>query len=198
MDKSAHLAAVAGQLASAENAPLRGFREAQRNQVVPGEGSPDAHFMFIGEAPGYHEAKQGRPFVGASGRFLDMLLSRVGLERDDIFITNIVKDRPPDNRAPQKAEIAFYSPYLDRQIVIIQPAVLVTLGRFAMEYIVAQYAPIHKSTKISDVHGQVLDGHASYGAIRIVPLFHPAVALYDDTRRDTLIEDFKVLGTLIA
>ena len=184
---------LASELLSAQDAPLRAYREQQGNRLVPGEGSPNARIMFVGEAPGFHEARQGRPFVGASGKFLDTLLHGVGLRRDDIFITNIVKDRPPDNRAPQKGEIAFYAPYLDRQIAIVQPSVLVTLGRFAMEYIVRQYAPAHKDAKISLVHGQVLDGQTPYDAIRIVPLFHPAVALYDETKREVLIEDFKVL-----
>lgn len=196
VDKAAELAAVAAELLAAQDAPLRTYREGQKSQLVPGEGSGDARIMFIGEAPGFHEARQGRPFVGASGKFLDTLLNGVGLRRGDIFITNIVKDRPPDNRAPQKGEIAFYAPFLDRQIAIIQPSVLVTLGRFAMEYIVQQYAPAHKDAKISLVHGQVIDGQTVYGAVKIVPLFHPAVALYDETKREVLIEDFKVLQTV--
>jgi DNA polymerase len=196
MDKVAVLAEIAQDLLRAQDAPLLDYRTTQRNQVVIGEGSANADIMFIGEAPGYHEAKQGRPFVGASGTFLDELLRSVGLERQDIFITNILKDRPPNNRAPRKPEITYYTPYLDRQIAIIQPRVIVTLGRFAMEYILKKFDAAEKDGKISTLHGQVITAQAPYGAIHIVPLFHPAVALYDESKRQTLIDDFLALKTV--
>jgi DNA polymerase len=197
MDKVAALTEIAQDLLRAQDAPLLEFRTSQRNQVVIGEGNPDAEIMFIGEAPGYHEAKQGKPFVGASGTFLDELLRSVGLQRQDIFITNILKDRPPDNRAPRKPKITFYTPYLDRQIDIIQPRVIVTLGRFAMEYILKKFDAAEKDGKISTLHGQILTAQTPYGAIQIVPLFHPAVALYDESKRQTLIDDFLTLKSVV-
>jgi len=165
---------------------------------VLGEGSLDAQIMLIGEAPGEREAKTGRPFVGASGRFLDELLASIGLKREDVYITNVVKDRPPENRDPTPEEIALYTPLLAQQIEIIQPRVVATLGRFAMSYAMQLFnVPFNGTPKISELHGQVLEGKASYGPVAVVPLFHPAVALYSTQRRDTLLEDFQALRRFI-
>lgn len=180
------------------DSPLYSYRQAQGYHAVLGEGSLDAQIMLIGEAPGEREAKTGRPFVGASGRFLDELLASIGLKREDVYITNVVKDRPPENRDPTPEEIALYTPLLAQQIEIIQPRVVATLGRFAMSYAMQLFnVPFNGTPKISELHGQVLEGKASYGPVAVVPLFHPAVALYSTQRRDTLLEDFQALRRFI-
>jgi len=153
-----------------------------RNTVhgVPGEGSPQAEVMFVGEGPGYHEDRQGRPFVGPAGAFLNELLASVGLDRGTVFITNVVKHRPPENRDPLPEEIAACSDYLTRQIEAINPKVIVTLGRFSM----ARFFP---TARIGQIHGQakLLDGRL------VVCMYHPAAALHRAELRQTVIDDFK-------
>src|SRR5579884_3101529 len=147
---------------------------------VPGEGSAQAEVMFIGEAPGYHEDRQGRPFVGPAGAFLNELLGSVGLDRSTVFITNVVKHRPPENRDPLPEEIAACSDYLTRQIEAINPKVIVTLGRYSM----ARFFP---TAKISQIHGQakVINGRL------VVAMYHPAAALHQQSLRQTVVDDFK-------
>ena len=147
---------------------------------VPGEGSPQAEVMFVGEGPGYHEDRQGRPFVGPAGAFLNELLASVGLDRGTVFITNVVKHRPPENRDPLPEEIAACSDYLTRQIEAINPKVIVTLGRFSM----ARFFP---TARIGQIHGQakLLDGRL------VVCMYHPAAALHRAELRQTVIDDFK-------
>ena len=151
-------------------------------QLVPGEGNPNADIMFIGEAPGAREDQEGRPFIGASGKFLTEMLEENGLSRDDVFITSVLKYRPPKNRDPRPDEVAEFIPYLYKQIEIIDPKVIVTLGRYAMNV----FLP---GAKISEVHGhiQIADGR------RILPLYHPAAALYNGSMRVTLKEDFSYI-----
>jgi DNA polymerase len=181
-----------------KESPLYAYRQEEGYHAVVGEGSLDARIILIGEAPGEREAKTGRPFVGASGRFLDELLASIGLKREDVYITNVVKDRPPDNRDPTPEEIALYTPLLIKQIEIIQPSVIATLGRFAMTFVIDFLnVPVKTTPKISDLHGQVLQGEASYGPVAVVPLFHPAVALYSTQRRGTLLADFESLRAFI-
>ncbi len=155
-------------------------------QGVPGEGPATAELMFIGEGPGFHEDQQGRPFVGAAGQFLEELLGVIGLKRQAVFITNVVKHRPPGNRDPEPEEIAACAGYLDRQIAALNPKVIVTLGRYSM----ARFFP---GAKISAIHGQArqIDGRL------VVAMFHPAAALHQQSLRATLIEDFKKLPNLI-
>jgi DNA polymerase len=153
--------------------------------------------MFIGEAPGKSEAVSGRPFVGAAGKLLDKLLASAGLERDQVYITNIVKDRPPENRDPKPVEIELYAPYLLRQIEIIQPKVIATLGRFAMDFILEQFNAKEKGGKITQLHGKPLHAQASYGKIIVMPLYHPAFALYRQDQKETLVEDFLKLAKFI-
>jgi len=164
---------------------------------VIGEGSHDAKIMFIGEAPGKNEAEQGRPFCGASGRVLDELLASVGIAREDVYVTNVVKDRPPANRDPLPDDIAIYAPLLKRQIEIIQPKVLAALGRFSMEWLMRTYGLESEIEGISKIHGRVFQAKTKYGDVIIIPLFHPAVALYNGNRKVTLIEDFKQLQRYI-
>ncbi len=158
-----------------------------RTRAVPGEGNPKAEIMLIGEGPGFHEDRQARPFVGASGKFLEELLGNVGYKRADVFIANVVKCRPPRNRDPQPEELEACRDYLDRQIELVDPKVIVTLGRFSMY----RYFP---GVSISKTHGQP----KRVGDRLIVPMFHPAAALHQPKWRPQIIEDFKRLPHLIA
>lgn len=158
-----------------------------RTNAVPGAGPEDADVFFIGEGPGWHEDQQGLPFVGASGKFLTELIQRAGLAREQVFITNVVKCRPPGNRDPLPDEIAACSPYLDRQIEAIDPLVIVTLGRFSM----SRYFP---NERISRIHGQ----SKKVGRRTVVPMYHPAAALHQGALRGAIEEDFDQLGKIIA
>lgn len=184
---------IRAEILGLKESPLYEYR--QKNQYFPviGQGSHRANIMFIGEAPGESEAKTGRPFCGASGRVLDELLEDIGVAREDVYITNIVKDRPPNNRDPHKGEIELYSPFLERQIEIIQPQVLATLGRFSMEFVLTLFDAPEKDGKISQLHGKPIAVKTGYGDAHVVPLYHPAVALYNASQKDTLREDFQVL-----
>lgn len=155
--------------------------------AVPGEGNPNARILLIGEAPGWHEDKQGKPFVGNSGKFLTELLASAGLSREDVFITNVVKHRPPSNRDPLPDEILACSVYLERQIEAIDPDVIVTLGRFSM----SKYFP---GEKISKIHGQPKEVGGRY----VVPMYHPAAALHNGSLRSTIEEDFQKLPRYLA
>lgn len=189
---------IESALVELTDSPLYAYRQKNGYRAVLGEGSLAAQIMLIGEAPGEREAKSGRPFVGASGRLLDELLASIGLKREDIYITNVVKDRPPENRDPTPQEIALYAPLLRQQIEIIQPRVIATLGRFAMTFVIGfLHADLKQPPTITDLHGQVLQGQASYGQVAVVPLFHPAVALYSTQRKGTLVTDFEVLRQFI-
>jgi len=158
-----------------------------RTCAVPGEGRSDAPALFIGEGPGRHEDQQGRPFVGASGKLLARLLQRVGLTRQDVFITNVVKCRPPDNRDPLPDEIEACRPFLDRQLELIHPILIVTLGRFSM----ARFFP---GQAITRVHGQLtlVDGFTC------APMFHPAAALRNPQWMTAMQQDFAALAPLLA
>ena len=172
------------------------YAERMKNKYFPviGEGSHSAEIMFIGEAPGENEAKTGRPFCGRAGKVLDELLISIGIERRDVYVTNIVKDRPPSNRDPFPDEIAIYAPFLDRQIEIIKPKVVATLGRFSMVYIMNRYGLEWELAPISTLHGKVFDAKD----FKFVPLYHPAAAIYNQHLLETLKEDFKVLKTLVV
>ncbi len=159
-----------------------------RTRAVPGEGPPDAKIMLIGEGPGYHEDRQGRPFVGPSGQFLNELLALAGLKRSDVFIGNVVKCRPPQNRDPQPEEIqACTEAYLFRQIEAINPRVIVTLGRFSMSL----FLP---GERIMRIHGQP----RSVGGRLIVPMLHPAAALHQPQNRPLIEADFQRLPAILA
>ncbi len=173
--------------------PLYKDREKNKNFPVIGEGSYCAKIMFIGEAPGKNEAATGRPFCGASGKFLDELLAHVGIKREDVYITNIVKDRPPGNRDPLPKEIESYSQYLDRQIDIIRPKVIATLGRFSMAYIMKKFGLGDKADLISKIHGKAFEARAPFGKVMIIPFYHPAVAIYNALTKDELKKDFAIL-----
>ncbi|MEN9649564.1 MAG: hypothetical protein RL094_531 [Candidatus Parcubacteria bacterium] len=173
-------------------------RRANNTFPVIGEGSHFAKIMFVGEAPGKKESLTGRPFCGASGKFLDKLLDSVQLKREDIYITNIVNDRPTDNRDPKPDEIAAYGVFLDRQIDIIQPQVIATLGRFSMVYVMERFGLHNQIEPISQMHGRSFTAKTRYGSVQIVPLYHPAVALYNGSMQSTLLADFKVMKKIIS
>ncbi len=158
-----------------------------RTHAVPGEGNGEARVMLIGEGPGWHEDQQGKPFVGASGKFLSELLTNAGLSREEVFITNVVKCRPPGNRDPLPDEIQACSGYLERQINIIDPDVIVTLGRFSM----SRFFP---GERISKIHGSPKE----VGQRLVVPMYHPAAALHQGALRATIQEDFDTLPKLLA
>ncbi|PIR86614.1 MAG: uracil-DNA glycosylase [Candidatus Harrisonbacteria bacterium CG10_big_fil_rev_8_21_14_0_10_49_15] len=155
--------------------------------AVPGEGNPDAEVLFIGEAPGKNEDLQGRPFVGAAGKFLDELIGLIGLKREDVFIANIIKHRPPGNRDPLPPEVEAYTPWLAEQIRIIDPKLIVALGRYAMEYLLGP------GLSITNVHGQPKrrDGRV------IMPVYHPAAALYRNDWKPILAADFKKIPKIL-
>ena len=158
-----------------------------RTNAVPGEGPPVADIMFIGEGPGFHEDRQGRPFVGAAGKFLEELLASIGMTREQVFIANVIKCRPPGNRDPLTDELSACEPYLERQIQLVKPKVIVTLGRFSMY----RYFP---GAAISKVHGQP----KRVGSTLVVPMFHPAAALHQPKWRPLVEADFKKLPGFIA
>ncbi len=192
-DKREKMKQVRDDVFALEASPLYAVRVAHKTFPVIGEGDHDARIMFIGEAPGKNEAATGRPFVGASGKILNELLESVSIAREKVYITNIVKDRPPQNRDPLPEEIDIYAPFLDRQIDIIQPAVIATLGRFAMIYSMKKFGLEAQLEPISKLHGREFTVQASYGPITLLPLYHPAVAVYNSTTKDMLKEDFKIL-----
>jgi DNA polymerase len=181
-----------------KNSPLYEYRVKNKYFPVIGEGSHSARIMFVGEAPGENEAKTARPFCGRSGRILDEMLESIKLNRSDVYITNIVKDRPKENRDPLPEEILLYAPFLDKQIEIIEPKVIATLGRFSMGYIMNKFGLIESVTSIGQMHGKEFPAKAGYGDITIIPLYHPAVALYDGSQKDILLKDFQVLKKFIV
>lgn len=181
------------ELKNFEESPLYQYRIENNSKPVMGEGNENAEIMFIGEAPGKKEAETGRPFCGASGKMLDSLLESVGIKRVEVYITNIVKDRPQENRDPTKEEIETYSHFLDEQIEIIQPKIIATLGRFSMNYVMRRYGLGKELDAISKMHGKSFDVKFSYGKVKIIPLYHPAAALYNGGLRKTLEKDFKIL-----
>jgi len=157
-----------------------------RTNAVPGEGPENAEIMMIGEAPGFHEDRQGRPFVGAAGNLLDELLAIINLKRDQIYICNVLKCRPPQNRDPQPDEMDACKPYLDQQIELIKPKIIITISRFAM-------ARWFADKKISEIHGKP----KKFGNLVVLPMYHPAAALHQPSLRRTLEEDFKKIPQIL-
>lgn len=193
MSKTDELRKIKDEVLALKESPLYTYRTQNKYFPVIGEGSHDANIVFVGEAPGKNEAMSGRPFCGAAGKILDELLSTISMERKDIYITNIVKDRPQQNRDPLPKEIEIYGPFLDRQIDIIQPKVIVTLGRYAMGYIMKKFDLELELEPIGQAHGKAYEARASYGPVKIVALYHPCVAIYNRSTLDTLKHDFQIL-----
>lgn len=193
---------IRDEVVDLKKSPLAKERIKNGTYPVIGEGSHFAHVMFVGEAPGKNEAETGRPFCGASGRLLDQFLASINLPRQSVYVTNIVKDRPTNNRDPLPDEIEMYGPFLDRQIEIIQPRVIATLGRFSMVYIMKKFGLDFDLGPISQLHGKVFEADVPFGAntgqkIHIVPLYHPAVALYNGSTKGELLNDFQVLKQFV-
>ncbi len=163
-----------------------------RTNPVVGEGAIDAHVMFIGEAPGYNEDIQGRPFAGRAGKVFDELLRSIGLEREAVYVGNILKCRPPDNRDPFDSEIKACTPYLDRQIMSIQPQVIATLGNFASSYVLGKFGL--QAEKIGNIHGKIFRIKNLLFDARIIPLYHPAAATYNPNMKSVLMDDFKAIA----
>ena len=182
MDAAEVLKEVAGQVAVCEKCDLH----FSRKKAVPGEGPVNAEILFIGEGPGFYENEQGRPFVGQAGKFLEDLLGQIGMKREQVFITNVVKCRPPQNRDPLPDELASCAGYLERQIEALNPRLIVTLGRFSM----AKFLP---NARISDVHGQPVWNHGRL----IVPMYHPAAALHQPSLKTSVERDFGRLAEFI-
>ncbi len=178
MDKAEQLRQIAQEVSGCRRCGLH----ASRKLAVPGEGPAEVEIMFIGEGPGFHENEQGRPFVGQAGKLLSELLQKNGLEREKVFITNVVKCRPPGNRDPQPDELLACAHYLDRQIEILNPRVIVTLGRFSMN----KFFP---NARISAIHGQA----ARIGGRLVVAMYHPAAALHQPSLMPELEKDFSYL-----
>jgi DNA polymerase len=186
-DRAAALRAYAEETAGCTRCPLA----ATRTQVVFGSGNPDADLLFVGEAPGFHEDQNGVPFVGQAGKLLDRLLAGIGLERSDIFVANVLKCRPPQNRDPQPEEIASCEPHLFRQIELIQPKLVATLGNFATKLLSG------KPVGITRVHGQEQRVTLGGNAVVLYPLYHPAAALYTPSMLKVLEDDFARIPGLI-
>ncbi len=184
---------IMDELVALSSSPLYEYRV--ENDAVPviGEGDHDADILFIGEAPGKNEAMSGTPFCGASGRILDRLLADIELDRATVYVTNVVKDRPPENRDPKKDEIELYAPFLDRQIDIIAPNVIATLGRFSMEYVMKRYGLEDQLGTISEIRGQAFEARINDRVVTILPLYHPAVAVYNAKKYGELLKDFEKL-----
>jgi uracil-DNA glycosylase len=178
------LEALCAHIGDCHRCPL-GFT---RTQVVFGVGDPASRVMLIGEAPGKNEDLKGEPFVGAAGQLLNELLGHAGLERRDVYIANVVKCRPPGNRDPETIEIETCTPFLREQIRLIQPEILVTLGNFATKFV------LKTETGITRLHGTPQRA----GKFTVLPIFHPAAAIYDRTKRDALFADFELLGRMLA
>ena len=180
---------IKDEVLACKRCPLYEYRKKNKFYPVIGEGNHWADIMFIGEAPGLNEARTGRPFCGNAGRILDELLESAGIKREEVYITNILKDRPPGNRNPEKEEIEACTPYLERQIETIKPKIICTLGNYATEYILEKYGLEDKIQGISKIHGKIF----SVDKIKIAPLYHPAVATYNSNMKEALKEDFKIL-----
>jgi DNA polymerase len=191
-DKTEQMRQIKESVVDLKDSPLYEYRKKNDYLPVIGEGDHDADLMFIGEAPGETEAETGRPFCGAAGNLLNKLLDHIELDRESVYITNVLKDRPPENRDPTQEEIDTYVPFLGRQIAIIEPDVIAALGRFGLEFIEDEFS-IDCGGTISQVHGSVFEIENDGAKITFIPLFHPAVGLYDGSQRDTLKADFEAL-----
>ncbi|MGB9683434.1 MAG: type-4 uracil-DNA glycosylase [Candidatus Bathyarchaeales archaeon] len=190
--KEAVLEAVASEVRACKKCSLW----LTRKNAVPGEGNPEAHVMFVGEAPGYWEDVKGKPFVGAAGKFLDSLLAEAGLSRGRVFIGNVLKCRPPGNREPAQSEVEACKPFLDRQIAAIKPRLIVTLGNYSTAYIFAKAGIAFKG--ITEARGKFYQANVLGLAVTVFPTFHPAAGLYSAKYKQLLIEDFRLLKAKIV
>lgn len=195
-NRTAKLRQIRDEILNLKDSPLYEYRQQNHYYPVIGEGNHYAKIVFIGEAPGQKEAETGHPFCGPAGKILDQLLASVNIKREEVYITNVVKDRPPGNRDPESEEIKLYSPFLVRQLDIIKPPIIATLGRFSMKFIMELFGLLDKLQSISHLHGQVFDAQADYGEVKIIIFYHPAVAIYNPQKFSVLKQDFQILTQL--
>lgn len=186
MDKKEQLEKLKEQMEKDLSLPLR----KGATQLVFGEGNPDAKIYFLGEAPGYYEDQKGRPFVGRAGQLLNNILENIGLKREDVYISNIVRFRPPENRDPEPEEITAFAPYIDKEIEIVDPKIIVTLGRFSMN----KFLP---GEKISQIHGQPKNILWHKNKKTVIPMYHPAAALRNEEILRQFKDDFQLLPKLL-
>ena len=196
-DRDGALKNIRDEVLNLKESPLYSYRTENNFLPVIGQGNHGADVMFIGEAPGKNEAITGVPFCGTAGKTLDRLLAKIDLPRESVYITNIVKDRPQQNRDPSQEEIDIYGPFLDQQIEIIQPKIIVTLGRYSMNYILKKFDLESVLEPISAAHGKTYDAHASYGALTIIPQYHPAATIYNRDLIPILEKDFEVIKEML-
>lgn len=197
LEKNALMQEIYDEIFVLKKSPLYNYRIENNYFPVIGEGSLSAKLFFIGEAPGKTEGETGKPFCGRSGKFLDEMIASIGLERKNVYITSVVKDRPQDNRDPTPKEIELYGPYLDRQLEIIKPKIIVLLGRISMKYMFERAGIADQLDTIGTMHGKEYVGKLSYGKVVFLPLYHPAAALYNPKNKQVLMEDFKVVKKYI-
>ncbi len=195
--KEKTLKEIEEKLTNFSKSPLYQLRIKEGNLPVMGEGSVLSVVMFIGEAPGKNEARKGKPFCGKAGDVLNKYLDQISIKRNDVYITNIVKDRPPQNRDPEEEEIRAYAPFLNKEIEVINPKIIVTLGRFSTHYILRKYNQEDKIKPISIMEGKPVTIQKKEGTFYILPLFHPAAVIYDKQKEEKLKEGFLVLKKLI-
>ena len=171
------------------------YKERIENRFYPviGEGNHRAKIMFVGEAPGQQEARTGKPFCGAAGKILDELLESVEIKREEVYIANLLKCRPPKNRDPRPEEIKACFPYLERQIKIIKPKIICPLGRYSMKFLMEKFRLENQIEKISKIHGRLFKSKNLFQSITIIPFYHPAVATYNPNMKEILVKDFKLL-----
>lgn len=196
-EKRKNMKVIRDEVIALQNSTLADKRRVDKKFPVIGEGDHNATILFVGEAPGKNEADTGRPFCGSAGKILDMLLDSISVKREKVYITNIVKDRPPGNRDPLPEEIELYGPFLDRQIDIIAPKVIATLGRFSMVYSMEKFGLKDLIEPISSAHGKIFSVETAFGRRTIVPLYHPAAAIYNASLKSTLLKDFQILKTFL-
>lgn len=167
-----------------------------RKNAVPGEGNKSARIVLVGEAPGRKEDEQGRPFVGPAGKFLNELLSILGLKREEVYITNVVKCRPPGNREPNEREVKACSRYLEKQLSLLRPEIIIALGSCSLKYFSKKF--FGREMRISEMHGKILEVNTLFGKILLVPMYHPAAALYNPAKKEEIIEDWKKLSQVLV
>lgn len=195
MNKEYQLQKVAQKITSLDTSPLYPLRLEEGYHPVFGEGNVNADIMFIGEAPGKQEALSGHPFIGRAGKFLDELLNENSFSRDSVYITNVVKDRPPNNRVPRVAEIDLYKPFLLEEIEIIQPLIIATLGRISLRVLLQHYRHPSQTLPIGELHGTEIEITTSPWEMILFPLFHPAAVFYNRRLFEIVQKDFQRLFT---
>jgi DNA polymerase len=196
-EKTPAMKQIRDEVVACRKCALCEFRRQNNYFPVIGQGNHNASIMFVGEAPGLNEAKTGRPFCGAAGKVLDELLESARIKREEVYIGNILKDRPPGNRNPLPEEIAACTSYLERQIEVINPKIIGALGNFSVAFLLEKYGMKDKIQRISKIHGQIFETGVEFGGKTIVPLYHPAVAVYNANMKEILKNDFQILARRI-